>query len=186
MQAEEKELINRCLNGDKSAQSLLYHRYASKMLGVCYRYMQTVYEAEDVLQEGFIKVFRSLETFRNYGALEGWIRRIMVNAALDYLRKNKKLRTETDIDNIEDEPYTDDTYRNFDTEELIRKIKALPEGYRVIFNLYAIEGYTHKEIAEKTGITESTSRSQYSRAKAILKKQLKVEEYSNERTVTVG
>lgn len=110
----------------------------------------------------------------------------MVNAALDYLRKNKKLRTESDIDNIEDEPYTDDTYRNFDTEELIRKIKSLPEGYRIIFNLYAIEGYTHREIAEQTGITESTSRSQYSRAKAILKKQLKVEDYSNERTVTIG
>src|SRR5687768_12246595 len=133
MQSEEKELVSKCLNGDKAAQSRLYHKYAPKMLGICYRYMQTVYEAEDVLQEGFIKVFRSLETFRNYGALEGWIRRIMVNAALDYLRKNKKLRTETDIDNIGEGAFIDEQPQDYDSEEVIRKIKALPEGYRVIF-----------------------------------------------------
>ncbi|MFA7379627.1 MAG: RNA polymerase sigma factor [Bacteroidia bacterium] len=174
MQFNEKEIIEGCLRGDASAQSKLYHKFAPKMLGVCYRYMQTIYEAEDVLQEAFIKVFKHIETFQNNNSIEFWIRRIVVNTALNHIKQNKKFKEESDVDNVEDEGYTDEVHMKFDTEEVINAIKSLPEGYRAIFNLYAIEGFSHKEIAEQLGIAEATSRSQYFRAKTILQNKLSI------------
>ena len=147
--------------------------FAPKMLGVCLRYAKNKQQAEDVLQDAFIKVFTKLELFKG-GSLEGWIRRIVVNTSLDDLRKNKKRMNDSPIDGIEHK-VDDKNYilEKIHAEDLLLLINNMPDGYRAVFNMFAIEGYAHKEIAEELGISENTSKSQYAWAKTHLQKKMK-------------
>ena len=143
------------------------------MLGVCLRYAKNKQQAEDVLQDAFIKVFTKLELFKG-GSLEGWIRRIVVNTSLDDLRKNKKRMNDSPIDGIEYK-IDDKNYilEKIHAEDLLLLINNMPDGYRTVFNMFAIEGYAHKEIADELGISENTSKSQYARAKTHLQQKMK-------------
>ncbi len=168
----EAELIDGCLRGRQLAQKLLYDKYAGKMMAVCLRYAQTTFEAEDVLQEGFLTVFRTLASFRRECPLEFWIRRIMINAALRQHRRNASLVAVSDGDYPETLASAEFTLSNYHFQELLAMVQELAPRYRMVFNLYAIEGYTHKEIGELLSITEGTSKSQYSRARVILQTKL--------------
>lgn len=165
----EKILIEGCLKNKSAAQKELYERYSPKMFTICLRYIKEVNEAEDVLITGFMKVFEKLGQFQFQGSFEGWIRKIIVNEALGYLRQHKTLFIEVDIEKAAKEFQVPDL---LEEEDLMVMIQNLPVGYRTIFNLYAIEGYSHKEIADLMGINESTSKSQLCRARSILKKML--------------
>lgn len=165
---DEAMLIG-CLNNKAPAQQELYNKYSSRMLAVCYRYARNRDDAEDMLQEGFIKVFTQIRQFRNEGPLEGWIRKVMVHTCINILKKNKKFSESVDIIfargikiNEEDVPSV------LQAKQIIEYIRMMPAGYRTVLNLYAIEGYSHREIAELLEIEESTSRSQYTRARAML------------------
>ena len=165
----EQELIEGCIRNQPAAQELLFKTFSSKMLAVCCRYTVNKAEAEDLLQDGFIKVFSKIELFRNQGSLEGWIKRIMVNTALDALRRNKKLQI-NDLTEDSEIPHTGlKPGDQLQARDLMMMIQSLPNGYRTVFNLYAVEGYSHKEIAEMLGINIGTSKSNLARAKAILK-----------------
>lgn len=167
----EEQLVKACISGNASAQKEFYDLFAKKMMGVCLRYTNNYEEAQDVLQDGFVKVFTKLSKFVNKGSLEGWVRRIMVNTALDHYRKNKKFQKDVEIDAISFKLEKQEfIIENINAKDLLKIIQTIPEGYRVVFNLFAIEGYSHKEIAEQLGVTESTSKSQYSRAKKMLRK----------------
>ena len=168
----EAELIDGCLRGRQLAQKLLYDKYAGKMMAVCLRYAQTTFEAEDVLQEGFLTVFRTLSSFRRECPLEFWIRRIIINAALRQHRRNASLVAVSDGEYPEMLSSEEFTLSNFNFRELLEIVQELAPRYRMVFNLYAIEGYTHKEIGELLTISEGTSKSQYSRARAILQSKL--------------
>ncbi|GAA4095605.1 sigma-70 family RNA polymerase sigma factor [Mucilaginibacter panaciglaebae] len=164
------ELITRSKAGERKAQEMLYKQFASKMLGVCMRYATDRMEAEDMLQNGFIKIFNKLEDYRGEGAFEGWVRRIMIHSSIEYYRKHHKIIQVVDIAEISDVPSANPSaMANMSAQELMVLIKRLSPGYRLVFNLYAIEGYSHKEIAEIAGITEGASKSQLSRARAILR-----------------
>lgn len=166
------ELINRCLKRDIKAQKELYNLYSNKMMGICIRYASGVDEAKDFMQEGFIQVFNKIETFSNKGVLEGWIRKIIVNTCLMELRKSRPIFNEVeDLDIQEEQVFT---YMN--EKDILMFIQRLPQGFRMIFNLYAIEGYSHKEISEKLEISVGTSKSQYSRARKALQAMLKEEQ----------
>ena len=172
-QLTEAELIDGCLNGSRLLQKHLYERFAARMMAVCLRYAQTTFEAEDVLQEGFLTVFKNLSSFRRECPLEFWIRRIMVNAALRQHRRNAPLVAVSDGgDYPEDLAGEEFTLANYGFEELLTMVQELAPRYRMVFNLFAIEGYTHREIGEMLVISEGTSKSQYSRARAILKTKL--------------
>lgn len=160
-------LAEGCSRHDRKCQELLYKKYSSKMMGVCMGYTKDHDTAKDLLQESFIKVFNKIKDYNNEGSLEGWIRRIVVNTAIDYYRKASKLYV-ANIDNRKTEPIDNLILDQFNNEDLLKLIRKLPEGYRIVFNLNVVEGYTHEEIAEKLGITESTSRSQLSRARKLL------------------
>ncbi|WP_261989853.1 RNA polymerase sigma factor [Hymenobacter puniceus] len=168
-QLSEAELLDGCLAGSRLMQKYLYERFAARMMAVCLRYAQTTFEAEDVLQEGFITVFKNLSSFRRECPLEFWIRRIMVNAALRQHRRNAPLVAVSDGDYPEELAGEEFTLSNYGFEDLMAMIQELAPRYRMVFNLFAIEGYGHKEIGEMLGISEGTSKSQYSRARAILK-----------------
>ncbi len=168
-QLSETELIDGCLAGSRLMQKHLYERFAGRMMAVCLRYAQTTFEAEDVLQEGFITVFKNLSSFRRECPLEFWIRRIMVNAALRQHRRNAPLVAVSDGDYPEELADEEFTFSNYGFEDLLAMVQELAPRYRMVFNLFAIEGYGHKEIGEMLGISEGTSKSQYSRARAILK-----------------
>ena len=166
MMRSDEQLIAGCLKGDKLSQRDLYDRYSRKMFGVCLRYCNNREDAEEVLQEGLLKVFHKLADFKKEGALESWIKRIIINTALDFYRRNKNKQRETEWqDNItiSIEPLTE-----LKTKELLQVIQNLPLGFRTVFNLYAIEGYNHGEIAGMLNISEGTSKSQYSRARQHL------------------
>lgn len=174
MAMDNTTLIAECVKGDAKAQKALFDKYASKMLAVCMRYFPSQMEAEDVLQDGFVKVFSHIDKYDDRGSFEGWMRRVFVNTALDELRKRKMAFTEEDISEI---PYriehaSKGTDEEIIAEDLMKLIRTMPEGYRVVFNLFAIEGYSHKEIAQQLQIEESTSKSQYFRARAFLRQQL--------------
>lgn len=172
----DEELVLRCCRNDPQAQEELFKRFSAKMLGVCMRYASSREEAEDALQEGFIKVFRKIESFRSQGSLEGWVKRIMINTSLDHFRKNKELRFNMDIESHDFAGSVAPTITGtLGVRDLMKIISAMPPGFRAVFNLYAIEGYAHKEIGEMLGITESTSKSQYSRARAHLQRLLQTE-----------
>lgn len=167
----EAQLIEQCLEGNAFAQRRLYDLHADLMLGICLRYMGSRDKAQDVLQDGFIRVFSKLDTYKGEGALGAWIRRIMVNTALEHLRKLKKHEMATDFqDAAYLVPDQEQTISGLSAKEIMAIIQKLPTGYRTVLNLYAVEGYSHKEIAEQLDISEGTSKSQYSRAKALLQK----------------
>lgn len=165
----ESILIQDCINGNRMSQKELYHQFSPKMFSVCLRYAKNQMDAEDILQDGFVKLFNNLEKFRGEGSFEGWIRRIFVNTAIEHIRR-KNLNT-TCSDGLENtvkdkaKNILDDLYE----KDLIEYTTQLSDGYKTVFKLYAVDGYSHKEIAEQLGITESTSKSQFSRAKAILR-----------------
>jgi len=163
------QLVKNCLKGDTAAQRQLYEHFAGGMLGICYRYTKSLADAEDVLQEGFIMVFRNLHQFSFSGELGGWIRRIMVNTAINYLKKHSRYQTELLFTEGTLHPISnDDPEVSLSTKELAELIRQLPPGYQAIFNLHAVEGYSHVEIGKILGIKEGTSRSQYSRARSLL------------------
>jgi RNA polymerase sigma factor (sigma-70 family) len=169
----EDELIRLCLNNDAKAQESFYRRFAPKMYGVCLRFAKNQMEADDILQEGFIKVFLNLSSFRNEGSLEGWIRRTIVNTAINLYKKNVKYQKDIDIEQAETVQNTETSaYENLCTEELLKLVTELPAGYRMVFNLNVIEGYTHKEISQLLEISENTSKSQLSRARQTLQRKI--------------
>ena len=168
----EEALIEGCLQGRQLAQKQLYEKYAARMMAVCLRYAQTTFEAEDVLQEGFLTVFRTLGSFRRECPLEFWIRRVMINAALRQHRRNAPLVAVSDGDYPETLASEEFTFSNYAYAELLAVVQELAPRYRLVFNLYAIEGYTHKEIGELLSISEGTSKSQYSRARVVLQTKL--------------
>ncbi|MEP7170181.1 MAG: sigma-70 family RNA polymerase sigma factor, partial [Bacteroidota bacterium] len=162
----DEQLLHGCKEKNLSAQKELYDRFAKKMMGVCLRYADSAAEAQDTLQDAFIKVFEKIDSYHATGSLEGWIKRVMVNTALDNFRKRKNERNhlELDVNNAHHNSY-EEVHDSFSAQELLRVVQKLPAGYRTVFNLYAIEGYSHKEIGAMLNINESTSKSQYSRAK---------------------
>lgn len=164
----EIDIIQGCIDGNPKMQETLYKMYSPKMFGVCLRYSGHQEDAQDILQEGFIKVFRNLEKFRREGSFEGWMRRIFVNTAIEHYRKSINLYpvSESQENNVEDKEWN--AFDKLALKDLVKLIQTLSPGYRTVFNLYVVEGYTHREIAEMMGISEGTSKSQLARAKAIL------------------
>lgn len=168
----EEALLKDCRKKKSAAQEEMYQRFAPKMLGVCVRYIYDREEAEHVMIGGMVKVFEKLEQYQGEGSLEGWIRRIMVNESLMYIRKNKNMSLEVEVEKAEFEPDYYSLESNLEAEDLMSLIGELPIGYRTVFNLYAIEGYSHKEIADTLSINENTSKSQLSRARKFLQSRL--------------
>ena len=165
----EELMLAGCLRNNAAAQEALYNRFSPRMLGVCYRFAKNREDAEDMLQEGFIKVFTQMHQYRNEGALEGWIRRIVVHTCINVLKKNKKFSDSVDIIHANSVHVKEDMIPSImQAKQVVECIRMLPLGYRTVLNLYAIEGFSHKEISNLLDIEESTSRSQYTRAKAML------------------
>lgn len=165
----QPQLIKNCLKGKAAAQKQLYDEFAAAMLGVCYRYTKSMEDAEDVLQDGFVRVFMFLNQYNEQGELGAWIRKIMVNTALNYLKKSKKYQHDLLFDKTEMHVINNDNPEVLlNAKELAELIRQLPTGYQTIFNLYAVEGFSHGEIGQMLGISENTSRSQYMRARHLL------------------
>ncbi|RTL57145.1 MAG: sigma-70 family RNA polymerase sigma factor [Sphingobacteriales bacterium] len=165
----EEAIIKGCLNNEPAAHQELYQRYSPKMLAVCYRFAKNREDAEDMLQEGFIRVFSQIHQFRAQGAFEGWVRRIIVHTCINVLKKNKKFNESVDIIHATNIQVREESVPSIiQAKQIVECIRMLPIGYRTVLNLFALEGYSHKEIADMLDIEESTSRSQYTRAKAML------------------
>ena len=165
----EEAILKGCLQNDPTAQKELYNRYSPKMLSVCYRFAHNREDAEDMLQEGFIKIFSQMHTFGNRGAFEGWVRRIIVHTCINILKKNKKFNESVDIIHATGAMVREESVPSIvQAKQIVECIRMLPIGYRTVLNLYALEGYSHREIGIMLDIEESTSRSQYTRAKAML------------------
>ncbi len=165
----EEAIIKGCLLNNTVAQKELYTKYSPKMLAVCYRFAHNREDAEDMLQEGFIKVFSQIHTFRNQGAFEGWVRRIIVHTCINNLKKNKKFNDSVDLIHATTIQVREESVPSIvQAKQVVECIRILPLGYRTVLNLYAIEGYSHREIGEMLDIEESTSRSQFTRAKQML------------------
>ena len=176
---EEKELIELAVENNRHAQQKIYSKFSPKMLSVCRQYIKDIHQAEDIMITSFMKVFTNLKNFKQEGSFEGWIRRIMINECLSFIRVQKKVAF------IEDENYLEKSYNNiesqFSVDDIQLLIDNLPDGYKIVFNLYAIEGYKHQEIAELLGINEGTSKSQLSHARKMLQDNInKLKNYSNE------
>ncbi len=173
---KERDIIDGCLSGSRRDQELLYRRNAPKLYAVCLQYAGNTEEARDVLQEGFIKIFENLSHFSHEGSFEGWMRRIIVNTALERYRTRYYLNKVDDIDGVTEpvaEPDTDD-FAGLEACDLLNMIMELPPKYRMVFNLFAIEGYSHREIGDMLGISEGTSKSNLSRARDILQKKVRI------------
>jgi RNA polymerase sigma factor (sigma-70 family) len=174
--AVEDSILAGCIAGKRSAQQQLYLRFSSTMMAVCVRYAGNRQEAEDILQEGFLKVFSNISSFRKEGSLEGWIKRIMINHALNRYRKSRREPFLEDIDEINEteilDTYGETIQENIPAGELMEMIRSLPKGYRMVFNMHVFEEYGHKEIAEALGITENTSKTQLMKARRMLRKML--------------
>ncbi|WP_310558734.1 RNA polymerase sigma factor [Flavobacterium sp.] len=175
---QENEIIQLAIDNNRFAQQKIYAKFSSKMLSVCRQYIKDIHQAEDVMITAFTKVFVHLKNFEKKGSFEGWIRRIMVNECISHIRVQKK------VSFLEEEQYVEDSFNNiesqFSVDDIQFLIDSLPDGYKIIFNLYAIEGYKHKEISNMLGINEGTSKSQLSHARKILKEQiLTLKNYSN-------
>lgn len=173
---DEKELIEQCKKNNAKAQKILYDKYSGLMLGICVRYSKNINDAEDILQEGFLKIYFNIKDFAGIGSFEGWMKKVFINTAITHYHKNLKHQYHQDINEINESSIENKT-EEYDTslfskDELLKIINSLSDGYRIIFNLYAIEGYKHKEIAEILEIDINTSKSQYSRAKKILQKKV--------------
>lgn len=169
----ESDLIKGCIAGDRRMQEELYRRFASKMYAVCLRYANNADDAQDLLQEGFIKVYRNLHRFRAEGSFEGWIRRVFVNTSIEHFRKKStkmSMVTDKEESNIEGADIT--ALQRLAEKDIINIIQELSPGYRTVFNLYVVEGYSHKEIGDLLGISEGTSKSQLARAKGVLQKKI--------------
>lgn len=169
---EETEIIKLAVENNRQAQQQIYSRFSSKMLSVCRQYIKDIQLAEDVMITAFMKVFTNLKNFEHKGSFEGWVRRIMVNECISYIRVQKKVKF------TEDEIYVEESFNatdsKFSTDQIQFLIDALPDGYKMIFNLYAIEGYKHNEIAKMLGINEGTSKSQLSHARKMLQTQITI------------
>lgn len=171
---EIKNIINGCLKGDRKDQELLYRRFAARLYAVCLQYSGNDEEARDILQEGFIKIFENLRHYKFEGSFDGWVRRIIVNTALEKYRSKHNLYRVDDIDLIPEqdaEPDNED-YAGLEARDLMDIIRELPPRYRIVFNLFAIEGYSHKEISDMMNISEGTSKSNLSRARVILQRRV--------------
>jgi RNA polymerase sigma-70 factor (ECF subfamily) len=173
MKENVSEIISGCLEGNPTAQEELYHKFASKMFAVCLRYCGDFEEAKDVLQDGFVRIFTNLHQFNEKGSFEGWIRRIMINTALEKYRDKYYLNRVDNQDERIEIRVEDDVYEDLSAQDLMKMIQELSPKYRMVFNLYAIEGYSHKEISALLKISEGTSKSNLSRARAILQEKLK-------------
>jgi RNA polymerase sigma factor (sigma-70 family) len=174
LMAEEQDLIQACAKGDRLAQRELYQKYARSMYVVCLRYTKSAPEAEDVLQESFVKVFRNIGKFRGESRLVYWIKRIVVNTALNHQRSKLRMLPVVDVADVSDNLNYDQFLTGYNLEQLLAMVQQLPTGCRLVFNMFAVEGYSHKEIGEMLDISEGTSKSQYSRARKLL--QAKIEE----------
>lgn len=170
--AKDTELIEGCRRKNAQAQKSLYERYAGKLYALCCRYIKDKMEAEDVFIIACTKILERIDQYKGEGSFEGWMKRIVVNESLTYLRQNKNMYLEMDIEAADREPDFEKSESHLQAEDLMKMIDALPSGYRIVFNLYAIDGYSHKEIAEQLGISENTSKSQLSRARVALQKSL--------------
>ncbi len=171
MQEQLNQLIQHCIKGERHSQSRLYALLSPKMFAICLRYSKNREEAEETLQEGFMKVFENLQQFKFAGSFEGWVRKIMVNCALQKFRSKSHLRAVVNIDDVKVEyGDTENISSQLGTKELLQMVQLLPAAYRMVFNLYVFEGMKHREIAEALGISEGTSKSNLSDARAILKK----------------
>ncbi|MFT3935457.1 MAG: RNA polymerase sigma factor [Chitinophagaceae bacterium] len=181
------KLIKDCLNGKPAAQRMLYEQFAPSMLGVCYRYTKSMQDAEDVLQEAFVKVFKHLAQYEGKGELGAWIRRIMVTTAINYLKRHSRYQTDLSFNDMGMHPVSSDNpVVNLDAKDMADLIRQLPPGYQTIFNLHAVEGYTHVEIGKILGINEGTSRSQYARARALLISWLEKQSVSQKKSSYAG
>jgi len=165
----EEVILEGCLRNNPNAQRELYNQYSPKMLAVCYRYAHNREDAEDMLQEGFIKVFLQLRTFENRGSFEGWIRKIIVHTCINILKKNRKFNESVDLIHASSVQIREESVPAVvQVKQIVESIRSLPIGYRTVLNLFAIEGYSHREISQLLDIEESTSRSQFTRAKSML------------------
>ena len=169
----ESDLISGCIDGNRRMQEELYRRFSPRMYAVCLRYAGNPEEAEDILQEGFIKIFKKLGSFRSEGSFEGWIRRIFVNTAIEHFRRKRYLQPVTEKEENTLEGSYLSVLDNLAERDIMELIQQLSPGYRTVFNMYVVEGYTHKEIGDMLGISEGTSKSQLSRAKVILQQMVK-------------
>ncbi len=182
MSMNELDLIKACIAKDPRAQRILYDKHAPMLMAVCRRYCSSTEEAEDAFQEGFVKIYSKLSEYKYEGSFGGWLRRVMVNTVLDNMRKNKKHAFHEDVNEVPN--ISSNAHSPLDemsAKELMSLLETLPDGYRVVFNMFAIEGYSHKEIADKLDITESTSKSQFLRARTYIKKCLEEIKFSSER-----
>jgi RNA polymerase sigma factor (sigma-70 family) len=171
-QAAETEIIQGCIKGDRKSQQALYNLFSAKMFAVCLRYANDYSSGQDLLQEGFVKVFRNIEKFRCEGSFEGWVRRIFVNTAIEHYRKQVNLYALHDSEVRYYEYYEDNALETLKHADIMKMIQELSDGYRTVFNLYVIEGYSHKEIGDMLGISEGTSKSQLARARYLLQKMI--------------
>lgn len=181
----DDEIIEGCLCNDRKMQKALYDKYASKMFAVCLRYAKDKDDAADILQDGFLKVFTKIEQFSREHSFEGWIRRVMTNTAITHYYQNKKFNEQKNIEEINETDITDFDFKEteFSNEELMNVIQTLPDIYRIVFNMFAIEGYKHKEISEQLNIEVSTIKTQYHRAKKMI--QIKLQELAKEKNIDV-
>lgn len=182
MKVEDKdplfEIIEGCVKGDSKCQQIVYQKFYGKMLGACMRYSKDREEARDILQDGFLKVFTNIRSYTGTGSFEGWIRKVIINTALDYIRKNKQLiqyansdYVEENAEAIKDEDENNE-YQSLNTEEIMKAVQQLPTAYRTVFNMFVVDGFSHQEIAEQLGVNIGTSKSNLSKAKMHLKKAL--------------
>src|ERR1017187_5283808 len=168
----DAQVIQGCMSGDRKFQQVLYNMFSAKMFAVCLRYANEYNSAQDLLQEGFVKVFKNIEKFRSEGSFEGWVRRIFVNTAIEHYRKQVNLYALHDSEIRSYEYYEENALETLKHEDILKMIQTLSDGYRTVFNLYVIEGYSHKEIGEMMGISEGTSKSQLARARYLLQKMI--------------
>ncbi len=169
----EKELIEGCIAGNRQCQEIFYKFYSPKMFAICLRYSSDYHSSEDILQEGFIKVFNNIDRYRGEGSFEGWVKRIFINTAIEHYRKSVNHKGHQEIEKAYFQSINEIAIDNLATQDLLKLIQKLSPGYRMVFNLYVIEGFAHREIAEKLGISEGTSKSQLARARSLLKNMLK-------------
>lgn len=178
MKAETKdplfEIIEGCVKGDSKCQQILHQKFYGKMLGACMRYAKDREEARDILQDGFLKVFKSIQSYSGSGSFEGWIRKIIINTALDYIRKNKKIIQYANSDYVEEnaeeiKEEENNEYETLNADEIMNAVQQLPPAYRTVFNMFVVDGFSHQEIADQLGISTGTSKSNLSKAKANLK-----------------
>lgn len=180
------EIVKGCKAGNRTSQETLYKYFSSKMFGVCLRYSRNRFEAEDILQLSFIKVFQNINEYSGAGSFEGWVRRITVNTAIEMYRKNKVMNNSVDISVIDFDCRAVSSSQSLDVKDMLRLIARLPENYRIIFNMFAIEGYSHREIAEHLKISETACRTQLHRARHILQDRIKALEMSTYQAVAVA